>query len=80
MNHQKVASNRTVTQGLAMMAQQCGVYTHRILCNNAFVDLKEFFCICSVNIELSKVDITVKNKHKNVKWNEETAGKEVHIP
>ncbi len=53
-------------QVLAMMAQQCSVYTHRILCDNTFVNFIEFFCICPVHIELWKGNITYDKQAE--KW------------
>lgn len=38
----------------AMMAQQCRVYTHGVLCDHAFVNLKEFFCVRPVHVKLGK--------------------------
>lgn len=50
---------------LAMLAQQCSVYTHRILCDDTFVNFIEFFCIGPVHVELWGGNIT-HVKHNNV--------------
>lgn len=50
----KVTLDRTTMQVRAMMAQQCRVYTHGVLCDHAFVNLKEFFCVRPVHVKLGK--------------------------
>lgn len=37
---------------MAVTAQHCHVYTYRILRDDAFVDLVEFFCVCQVHVKL----------------------------